>query len=72
MFRDISTERGNKELVELLGERCVSIDVNSMKPLDNLCHPVSVIKDAEQLAAEAFHCKSCISDGRGTTSVGAG
>ena len=30
--------RGNKELVELLGERCVSIDVNSMKPLDNLCH----------------------------------
>lgn len=47
--------RGNKELVELLGERCVSIDVNSMKPLDNLCHPVSVIKDAEQLAAEAFH-----------------
>ena len=41
--------------MELLGERCVSIDVNSMKPLDNLCHPVSVIKDAEQLAAEAFH-----------------
>ena len=33
--------RGNPELVELLGERCVSIDVNSMKPLDNLCHPVS-------------------------------
>ena len=26
--------RGNKELVELLGERCVSIDVNSMKPLE--------------------------------------
>ena len=31
--------RGNPELVELLGERCVGIDVNSMKPLDNLCHP---------------------------------
>ena len=43
--------RGNKELVELLGERCVSIDVNSMKPLDNLCHPVSVIREAEELAA---------------------
>ena len=27
--------RGNPELVQLLGERCVSIDVNSMKPLDN-------------------------------------
>ncbi len=29
--------RGNPELVELLGEKCVGIDVNSMKPLDNLC-----------------------------------
>ena len=28
--------RGNPELVDLLGERCVGIDVNSMKPLDNL------------------------------------
>ena len=34
--------RGNPELTRLLGERCVSMDVNSMKPLDNLCHPVSV------------------------------
>ena len=25
--------RGNPELVELLGEKCVSLDVNSMKPL---------------------------------------
>ena len=33
--------RGNPELVELLGEKCVSLDVNSMKPLDILCHPVS-------------------------------
>ena len=46
--------RGNPELVELLGEKCVGIDVNSMKPLDNLCHPVSVIKEAEELAADAF------------------
>ena len=45
--------RGNPELVQLLGEKCVSLDVNSMKPLDNLCHPVSVIKEAEELAAEA-------------------
>ena len=33
--------RGNLELTALLGEPCVSIDVNSMKPLDNLCHPVT-------------------------------
>jgi arginine decarboxylase len=46
--------RGNPELVELLGEKCVGMDVNSMKPLDNLCHPISVIRDAEILAAEAF------------------
>ena len=60
--------RGNKELVELLGERCVSIDVNSMKPLDNLCHPVSVIKDAEQLAAEAIHASHAFLMVGGTTS----
>ena len=46
--------RGNPELVRLLGKQCVELDVNSMKPLDNLCHPVSVIKEAEELAAEAF------------------
>lgn len=46
--------RGNPELTEFLGEKCMSIDVNSMKPLDNLCHPVSVIKEAEGLAADAF------------------
>lgn len=46
--------RGNPELTNLLGEKCVSIDVNSMKPLDNLIHPVSVIREAEELAAEAF------------------
>ena len=42
--------RGNMELTEFLGEDCMNVDVNSMKPLDNLCHPVSVIKDAEDLA----------------------
>ena len=38
----------------ILGIQCLKADVNSMKPLDNLCHPVSVIKGAEMLAAEAF------------------
>ena len=44
--------RGNPELTEFLGQKCVGVDVNSMKPLDNLCHPVSVIREAEELAAE--------------------
>ena len=61
--------RGNPELVELLGERCVSIDVNSMKPLDNLCHPVSVIKEAEELAEEAFGADHAFLMVGGTTSA---
>lgn len=46
--------KGNPELCEFLGKQCVEVDVNSMKPLDNLCHPISVIREAEMLAAEAF------------------
>lgn len=61
--------RGNTELVELLGEKCVGLDVNSMKPLDNLCHPVSVIKDAEALAADAFGADHAFFMVGGTTSA---
>ena len=46
--------RGNRELTDYLGKQCLSVDVNSMKPLDNLIHPVSVIKEAQELAADAF------------------
>ena len=51
--------RGNPELVELLGEKCVSLDVNSMKPL---------IKEAEELAAEAFRADHAFFMVGGTTS----
>ena len=61
--------RGNPELVNLLGEKCVSMDVNSMKPLDNLCHPVSVIRDAENLAADAFGAHHAFLMVGGTTSA---
>jgi arginine/lysine/ornithine decarboxylase len=60
--------RGNPELVELLGQQCVGIDVNSMKPLDNLCHPVSVIREAEEMAAEAFGAAYAFLMVGGTTS----
>ncbi len=60
--------RGNPELTQLLGEKCVSLDVNSMKPLDYLCHPVSVIRDAEMLAAEAFGAAHAFLMVGGTTS----
>lgn len=52
--------RGNKTLTEFLGENCLKNDVNSMKPLDNLCHPVSVIKRAQELAADAFGAENSI------------
>lgn len=60
--------RGNPELTAFLGEQCVSIDVNSMKPLDNLCHPVSVIREAEKLTADAFGSAHAFLMVGGTTS----
>ncbi len=61
--------RGNKELRDFLGRECLKMDVNSMKALDNLCHPVSVIKDAEDLAAEAFGAKNAFFIVNGTTAA---
>ncbi len=61
--------KGNPELTGFLGEQCLTVDVNSMKPLDNLCHPVSVIKDAEELAAAAFGAKDAFFMVNGTTSA---
>lgn len=61
--------KGNKELRDFLGENCLSVDVNSMKPLDNLCHPVSVIREAEELTADAFGAKDAFFMVNGTTSA---
>lgn len=60
--------RGNPELTAFLGQRCMDVDVNSMKPLDNLCHPVSVIREAEELAADAFGAAHAFLMVGGTTS----
>mgnify|MGYP002672831030 FL=1 len=60
--------RGNPELVQLLGQQCVGLDVNSMKPLDNLGHPVSVIRRAEELTADAFGAAHAFLMVNGTTS----
>ena len=61
--------RGNRELAKFLGEDCLAVDVNSMKPLDNLCHPVSVIRDAEDLASQAFRAAGAFFMVNGTTSA---
>ncbi len=61
--------KGNPELTEFLGHSCLTVDVNSMKPLDNLCHPVSVIREAEELAAAAFGAQNAFFMVNGTTSA---
>lgn len=38
----------------VLGDMTMRMDVNSMKELDLLSHPQSVIKEAQELAADAF------------------
>lgn len=59
--------RGNKEFRDFIGIEAMRIDVNSMKPLDNLCHPTSVIKEAQEIAAMAFRSKEAYFIVNGTT-----
>ena len=59
---------GNPMLKDFLGEKYLSVDVNSMKMLDNLCHPTSVIKEAELLAADAFGAENAFLMVGGTSS----
>lgn len=61
--------RGTPELTDFLGAQCMSVDVNSMKPLDNLGHPTSVIMEAEMLAADAFGADAAFLMVGGTTSA---
>jgi len=59
--------KGNKALTEFLGARAVGIDVNAMKPLDLLNHPTGVIREAEELMADAFGSKSAFLITNGTS-----
>lgn len=61
--------RGNPELTEFLGKDAMSVDVNSMNMLDNLIHPIGVIKEAQELAADAFNAYSAFFMTNGTTSA---
>lgn len=61
--------KGNPELTAFLGQRSMQMDVNSMKPLDNLGHPVSVILEAEELAAQAFGAHHAFFIVNGTTAA---
>ncbi|MBE0449484.1 MAG: aminotransferase class I/II-fold pyridoxal phosphate-dependent enzyme [Clostridia bacterium] len=46
--------RGLKEYKDYFGDAMLELDVNSMKPLDFLGNPIGVIKESEELLADAF------------------
>ncbi|MGI6689440.1 MAG: aminotransferase class I/II-fold pyridoxal phosphate-dependent enzyme [Christensenellales bacterium] len=60
--------RGNPALTQFLGEKCMSVDVNSTKYLDSLCHPTGIIREAEEIAALAFGAAHAFFMVGGTTS----
>ena len=61
--------RGTPELTRFLSADCLRADVNSSRPLDNLCHPTSVILEAETIAAQAFGAAKAFFMVGGTTSA---
>ena len=61
--------KGHKALTDAFGQKCISMDLNSSKPLDNLTHPTGVIKEAEELAAEAFGAAHAFLILNGTTAA---
>jgi arginine decarboxylase len=56
------------EFTSYFGDKIMSIDVNSSKPLDNLANPIGVIKEAEELMSELFNATSAFFLVNGTTS----
>ena len=46
--------KGLKEYKDYFGDAMMELDVNSMKPLDFLGNPISVIRESEELLADAF------------------
>lgn len=60
--------RGNELLTSLLGKTAISMDLTCMEDLDNICNPKTVIKEAENLAAQAFGADNVHFLVNGTTS----
>lgn len=57
------------EMAAYFGEKCLSLDFNSRKDIDNLNQPGGVILQAEQLAARAFGATHALFMVGGTTSA---
>jgi arginine/lysine/ornithine decarboxylase len=60
--------KGNQELDEFLKKYGAYLDVNSMKELDILSDPIGVIKEAEELMAQAYGSDHAFFMVNGTTS----
>lgn len=45
---------GIQEMTDYFGRAMMELDVNAMKCLDNICNPIGIIKEAEELAAGAY------------------
>lgn len=58
---------GIPEMVDFFGKSMLELDVNAMKCLDNICNPIGVIKEAEDLAAQAYGAQSAFFLVNGTT-----
>ncbi|MCI0765044.1 aminotransferase class I/II-fold pyridoxal phosphate-dependent enzyme [Bacillus sp. TL12] len=57
------------EFKEFIGENVLSIDLINIAPLDDLHHPKKIIKQAQDLAAEAFGADYTFFSVQGTSSV---
>lgn len=59
---------GLPEMFDYIGPNMFRMDLNSMRDIDDLCNPVSVIKEAQVLAAQAFQADYAWFLVNGTTS----
>ena len=67
---DVPGHKSNyKPLSEFFGEKTVLLDKNSRPDIDNLTSPTGVIKEAEELTAEAFGARHAFFMVNGTTSA---
>lgn len=58
-----------KEFKEFLGDNVFKIDVTLLKLVDSLHHPKGVIKEAQELAADAYGSDACFFSIQGTSAA---
>jgi arginine decarboxylase len=59
---------GNPELLSFMGKNAMNIDLTIMTDLDSIMYPTGVIKEAEELAAQAFQADNSFFLVNGTSS----